>query len=102
MGRHMPKNVNAVHADSLSINDRIACFVSDKVGTMWFCYGLAVLMIVWALLQWLLGNTAPDRFPYPFLFFCLGGIMQSLLMPLIMVAQNQSAQHAALRAQEQY
>lgn len=95
-------NVNEVHVESLSLNDKIACWVSDHVGTMWFCYGLAALMFVWGAINVLLGKHAFDPYPYSFLFFCLGGIMQSLLMPLIMVAQNQSSRHAELRAEADY
>lgn len=95
-------NVNDMHAESLSLNDRIALWVSAHVGTMWCCYLLAVLMVSWALAQWFLGEQAPDRYPYPFLFFCLGGVMQSLLLPLIMVAQNLQARHAELRAETDY
>ncbi len=95
-------NVNAIHARSFSRNDRIARFVASRVGTMWFCYGLALLMLAWAVLQTLLGKAAWDAFPFPFLFFCLGGIMQSLLMPLLMVAQNLDMRHAELLAESDH
>lgn len=95
-------NANDIHVQSLSTSDRIALWISARVGTMWFCYGLAVLMMSWALTQWLLGERAPDKYPFPFLFFVLGGIMQSLLMPLIMVAQNLQSRHAELRAETEY
>lgn len=95
-------NVNDIHVESLSTSDRIAVWISERVGTMSFCYALAVLMMSWALAQWLLGERAPDKYPFPFLFFILGGIMQSLLMPLIMVAQNLQSRHAELRAETEY
>lgn len=95
-------NVNEVHRASLSLNDRIACWVGGHIGTMWFCYALALLMIAWAILQAMLGQAAPDRYPYPFLFFCLGGIMQSLLMPLLMVKANLDARHSELLAEQSY
>jgi uncharacterized membrane protein len=73
---------------------------------MWFCYGLSGVMFVWALLQQsmlpMLHLPVFDPYPFAFLFFCLGGIMQSLLMPLIMTAQNQDARHAELRAEADY
>lgn len=99
-------NVNKVHRDAMSLNDKIAMWVSNHVGTMWFCYGLALLMIVWALSQAVLlprlGIKPFDPYSFPFLFFILGGVMQSLLMPLIMVAQNQGAKHSELRAESDH
>jgi uncharacterized membrane protein len=94
--------VNQVHHDSLSLNDKIARFISRRVGTMWFCYGLAAIMFIWGIINILLGKRAFDAYPFSFLFFCLGGIMQSLLMPLIMVAQNLDTRHAELRAESDH
>ena len=99
---HETHNANERHQAQHTLNDRIATWVSSCVGTMWFCYGLATIMLLWAIMQTLLGHRAFDAFPFPFLFFCLGGIMQSLLMPLIMVSQNLSARHDAILAEEQY
>jgi uncharacterized membrane protein len=99
-------NVNDVHQRTLSRNDRIAMWVADHVGTMWFCYGLAVVMIAWAILQEVIlpwfGMRPFDPYSFPFLFFVLGGVMQSLLLPLIMVAQNQSTRHSELRAESDH
>jgi uncharacterized membrane protein len=104
-GEHIV-NVNAVHQETLSFNDKIAARVSSIVGTMWFCYGLALLMFSWYALQErifpALHIPAFDPYPFAFLFFCLGGIMQSLLMPLIMVSQNRNAVHTELRAESDH
>lgn len=99
---HRPININQAHAESLSLNERVALAVSKRVGTMWFCYGLAMLMLVWGAVNMALGEYAFDKYPFSFLFFCLGGIMQSLLMPLIMVAQNLDAKHAEAKTDEEY
>lgn len=85
-----------------STNDRIALWISGHIGTMRFCYVLACLMLLWACLQVLLGQRAFDAFPFPFLFFCLGGVMQSLLLPLIMVAQNLDQKKSEILANTQY
>lgn len=99
-----PANV-ALH-ESLTTNDHIAMFISDHVGTMQFCYILAGLMFCWSVVQMFLlplGNLPRfDPYPFPFLFFCLGGIMQSLLMPLLMVANNLQSRHNELRAEAEF
>lgn len=103
---HQTRNVNRAHHESLTVNDKIALRVSGIVGTMWFCYGLALVMFFWALLQQTilpaLHINAFDPFPFSFLFFCLGGIMQSLLMPMIMVEQNRQSCHAMQVADAAY
>lgn len=103
---HKPRNVNHVHGESLTVNDKIALRVSGIVGTMWFCYGLATIMFLWALLQQAilpgLRIQAIDPFPFSFLFFCLGGVMQSLLMPMIMVEQNRQSRHAMQQSDAMY
>lgn len=103
---HSARNVNQAHHDSLTVNDKIALRVSGIVGTMWFCYGLALVMFFWALLQQAilpgLRIQAIDPYPFSFLFFCLGGIMQSLLMPMIMVEQNRQSRHAMQQADSTY
>lgn len=95
-------NVNTVHSESLSLNDHIATWVADHVGTMWFCYFLSLLMMGWSGFNILLGKRAFDPYPFSFLFFCLGGIMQSLLMPLLMVSQNLGSRHSETRAELDY
>lgn len=99
---HKPRNVNVIHRETLTVNDHVALWVSRRVGTMWFCYALALIMTLWGGMNVALGKNAVDPFPFSFLFFCLGGIMQSLLMPLIMVAQNLDAHHQELQAEESY
>lgn len=98
------RNVNREHHESLATNDLIATWVSDHVGTMWFCYALLLLIGTWALSQFVLTHWhhAFDAYPYPFLFFCLGGIMQSLLMPMFLVVQNLSSRHTETRAEADY
>lgn len=99
-------NVNEVHQQSQSTNERIAVIVANHVGTMVFCYCLATLMLWWTIVMEAilpaLHVRAPDPFPFSFLFFILGGIMQSLLMPLIMVAQNIEARRSELLAEHNF
>ena len=73
-------------------NGWLADHIVGLAGTMGFFYSLCVLMIGWSFSQsYILGNKGFDPFPYAFLFFALGGIMQSLFVPTMLTASNRSA-----------
>ena len=57
-------------------------------GTMGFFYFLCLVMGGWSFYQsYVMGNKGFDPFPYAFLFFVLGGIMQSLFVPTMLTAE---------------
>jgi uncharacterized membrane protein len=73
-------------------NGWLADHIVGLAGTMGFFYFLCLLMVSWASWQsGLLANKGFDPFPYAFLFFVLGGIMQSLFVPTMLTASNRSA-----------
>ncbi len=73
-------------------NGWLADHIVGIAGTMGFFYFLCCLMGGWAFWQsYLLGNKGFDPFPFAFLFFVLGGIMQSLFVPTMLTASNRSA-----------
>lgn len=73
-------------------NGWLADHIVGIAGTMGFFYFLCFLMGGWAIWQSsTLGNKGFDPFPYSFLFFVLGGIMQSLFVPTMLTASNRSA-----------
>jgi uncharacterized membrane protein len=73
-------------------NGWLADHIVGLAGTMGFFYVLCVLMVSWSFWQsYMLGNKGFDPFPYAFLFFALGGIMQSLFVPTMLTASNRSA-----------
>ena len=96
-------NVNEAHEASLSRLERVAVFVTDKIGTM----GFFLIILGWTIL-WLGWNIlAPSmlRFdPYPafVLWLFISNLIQIHLMPLLMVGQNLQARHAELRAESDY
>lgn len=96
-------NVNEQHSQNLSGMDRIAIFITDRVGTM----GFFAIIFVWTVL-WLGWNfLAPARLrfdpPMGFVFWLfISNCIQILLMPLIMVGQNLQGRHAELRAENDY
>ena len=99
--RHKPKNVNERQAQSLTVQDRIALFITSAIGTMYAVYFFAIFLAGWMLWQSRLSNKPFDPYPFAFLLF-IGNIVQLLLMPLIMVGQNIQARHAEIRADEEF
>ncbi len=98
-----PKNVNQVHKHSLSSLERLAIFVTDKIGTMGFFFIILIWTVVW--LGW--NMLSPEKFrfdPYPafVLWLFISNLIQIHLMPLIMVGQNIQGKHAELRAEHDY
>jgi uncharacterized membrane protein len=95
--------VNVEHKKALSSLDRLAVWMTERVGTMGFC----LLLLAWTVV-WLGWNTvAPNalRFdPYPafVLWLFLSNMIQICLMPLIMLGQNLQGRHAEARAQADF
>jgi uncharacterized membrane protein len=104
--RKLRKPLIRVHLEQkkkLSTLDRLACWMTDAVGTM----GFFLLLVVWTAV-WLGWNTlAPlelrfDPFPAFVLWLFLSNMIQILLMPLIMVGQNLQGRHAEARAEADF
>ena len=96
--QHQPRNVNeAQAAERLSVNDRIAVYVSKNVGTMICAYIFAAIGIG-SLVGALTNNTL--------LALLLGSLsgyfIQLVLLPVIMVGQNVQARHSELLAEETF
>ena len=97
------RNINIEHREKLNRLDRLALFITNKVGTP----GFFLIIFLWTIL-WLGWNIfAPDalRFdPYPafVLWLFISNMVQILLMPLIMVGQNLQGRHAEARAEADF
>jgi uncharacterized membrane protein len=95
--------VNAEHRKKLSGLERVAIWITDRVGTM----GFFLVIFVWTVV-WLGWNTlAPsavrfDPFPAFVLWLFLSNMVQIFLMPLIMVGQNLQGRHAEARAEADF
>jgi uncharacterized membrane protein len=91
------------HKKTLSRLDRLAVWMTERVGTMGFC----LLLLGWTVV-WLGWNTlAPkelrfDPFPAFVLWLFLSNMIQICLMPLIMVGQNLQGRHAEARGQADF
>lgn len=73
-------------------NGWLADHIVGVAGTMAFFYLLCVLIGGWSLWQGVIEHDKGfDPFPFAFLFFILGGIMQSLFVPTMLTASNRAA-----------
>jgi uncharacterized membrane protein len=98
-----PVNVNVIHRNRLSRLDRLAIFVTEKIGTMGFFFIILGWTVIW--LGWNILAPAPLRFdPYPafVLWLFISNLIQIHLMPLIMIGQNIQGKHAELRSEHDF
>jgi uncharacterized membrane protein len=101
---HPPvNNVNAQVSASFSPMERIALFITERVGS----FGFFLLIAAWSAI-WLLWNThapKPLRFdPAPafVIWLFISNLIQLSLLPLIMVGQNLLSRHSELRSEEDF
>ena len=98
--RYAPdENLNDQVASSLSALDRLAVWVTDRVGSMGFFFVIAIWTIVW--LGWNTYGPAELRFdpgPTFAVWLFVSNLIQLHLMPLIMVGQNLQDRYGELRA----
>ncbi|MEX0683836.1 MAG: DUF1003 domain-containing protein [Dehalococcoidia bacterium] len=72
-------------------NGWLADHIVGIAGTMGFFYLLCILIGAWSLWQGvILHDKGFDPFPFAFLFFVLGGIMQSLFVPTMLTVSNRA------------
>ncbi len=97
------RNVNEVHRERLSKLDKLALFVTERVGTMGFFFIISGWTILW--LGWNVLAPKSIRFdPYPafVLWLFISNLIQLHLMPLIMIGQNLQGRRAEIRGQHDY
>ena len=93
------RDVNRQVADKLDRLDRLAVWITERVGTMGFFLVIFVWTVLW--LGWNVLVPANLRFdpPMGFVFWLfISNLIQLLLMPLIMVGQNIQGHHSEARA----
>jgi uncharacterized membrane protein len=94
------KNVHDQVREKITPLDKLACWITENVGTM----GFFLIILVWTII-WLGWNLlAPPKLqfdpPMGFVFWLfISNLIQILLMPLIMVGQNIQGLHSELRAE---
>lgn len=97
------KAVNEELDKTLSPTERLAIWITSRVGTMGFFFVILAWTVTW--LGW--NMLAPvalrfDPFPAFVLWLFLSNMIQIFLMPLIMVGQNLQGRHAEARAEEDF
>lgn len=98
-----PQNINIIHKHKLSSPERLAIFITQKVGTMGFFFIIFTWTFLW--LGWNIFAPSQVRFdPFPafVLWLFISNLIQLHLMPLIMIGQNLQGRHAEIRAQHDY
>ncbi len=79
-------------------NGWLADHIVGLAGTMAFFYLLCLTLVAWT--AWQSGidrNKGFDPFPFAFLFFILGGVMQSLFVPTMLTAANRAAERDRIK-----
>jgi uncharacterized membrane protein len=71
---------------TLSVNDRVAAWITGRAGSMWAFYAAALVQLGWMGLA-LVGLLRFDPYPFAFLLF-LSSLAQLVLMFIIMVGQD--------------
>ncbi len=97
------RNINLEHRERLSRLDKLAIWVTVRVGTMGFFSLILVWTVIW--LGWNMVAPAHWRFdPYPafVLWLFISNMLQILLMPLIMVGQNLQGRHSEVRGERDF
>ena len=97
------RNVNVEHREQLTKLEKLALFITRNVGSM----GFFIIIVTWTA-GWLLWNTLSpaylrfDPFPAFVLWLFISNMIQIMLMPLILVGQNLSGRHAAMKAEMEF
>ena len=94
------KNYYREQQDKLSFMNKLAVWITARVGTMGFFLIILAWTIFW--LGWNFLGPKALRFdpPMGFVFYLfISNVIQILLMPLIMVGQNVQGAHAESRAE---
>lgn len=97
------RNVNIEHEEGLSRVEKIALWITERIGTMGFFF----VILTWTAL-WLLFNVfAPnqmkfDPFPAFVLWLFISNMIQLFLLPLIMIGQNFQGRHSEARAEADF
>lgn len=85
-------NTNEIHKSRLSKTDKLALFITSKIGTMEFFYFCLVLVTLPLLFTSTMSVVQ----------YLSSGFLQLILLPLILVGQNLQSRHAELRAKHDY
>lgn len=97
------KNVNTIHKAKLSNLDKLAIFVTERIGTMGFFFIIFGWTVIWLGFNILAPKSLRfDPYPAFVLWLFISNLIQIHLMPLIMIGQNIQGKHAELRSEHDF
>ncbi len=83
--------------------DKLAIFVTEKIGTMGFFFIIAGWTVIWLGFNILAPkNLRFDPYPAFVLWLFISNLIQIHLLPLIMIGQNIQGKHAELRSEHDF
>ena len=91
----MTRNVNKEHKQSFTALDKVAVYITKKVGTMWCAIAFAILSFL-SLPEALRGGISLTA------SWLTQTFLQLVLLSIIMVGQNLQRRHSKLRAEADY
>jgi len=97
------RNLYILQREHLTKTQKIAAWITEKVGTMGFFYVLIIWTVLW--LGWNMYapiNLRFDPFPAFVLWLFISNLIQLILMPIVMVGQNLQGYHSDTRAQADF
>ena len=97
------RNINIEHKENLTRLEKIALFITRRVGSMGFFFFIFTWTFFW--LGWnMLGpeELRFDPFPAFVMWLFISNTIQIFLMPLIMVGQNLQNRYSAARAEADF
>lgn len=99
------KNINAELAAKTTIHDKIAIFISSKIGSMVFLYILLLFMATWVSINTALYLSGHKPFDQPFEFsimLLLSNSIQLITPIFILVSQNIQGRRDTALAEQDY
>lgn len=85
-------NINDIHKERLRPADKVALFITSKIGTMGFFYICVILAAIPIFFRPAMAIVQ----------YISSGFLQLILLPLILIGQNLQGRHAELRAESDY
>jgi uncharacterized membrane protein len=97
------RNVNELFEENLSFGDRLADWLTSRIGTMGFIYANAIWFGIWIVINlgWLFGAVPFDPFPFGLLTMIVS--LEAIFLSLfVLISQNRSDAKDRLRSELDY
>lgn len=96
------RDINHVHAEGLSLGDRLADSIARVGGSWGFILGFLAFLVLWTVLNTVILLTGAFD-PYPFIFLNLVlSMVAAIQAPIIMMSQNRQAERDRIDATHDY